>query len=177
VNLYLRLLKVLLGLPWLRRRGLFDEARLQFRVWPNDCDINLHMNNGRYLTLMDLGRVQLLAQTGLLRQVLRQRWQLMLVGADINFLRGLSPFERFTLVTRLLTWDEKYFYIEQRFERGQTLCAVAMVKGLILARGGRVVLDDAVAALGLKISAPPLPPVIRQWNDLTALKKQHSARQ
>ena len=32
------------------------------RVWPNDLDTNAHMNNGRYLTLMDLGRFDLMTQ-------------------------------------------------------------------------------------------------------------------
>jgi len=67
VNLYLRLLRLLLLLPFVRRRSLLDAGRIAFRVWPNDCDINLHLNNGRYLTFMDLGRLQLLAQIGLLR--------------------------------------------------------------------------------------------------------------
>ena len=44
------------------------------RVWPNDLDTNAHMNNGRYLTLMDLGRFDLMTQCGLVGVVLRQRW-------------------------------------------------------------------------------------------------------
>lgn len=74
MNLYLRLLWLLWRLHSLRRRGLFEESRVAFCVWPNDCDLNLHMNNGRYLSLMDLGRVYLTAQSGLLREALRRRW-------------------------------------------------------------------------------------------------------
>ena len=74
MNLYLRLLKLLFLLPFVRRRGLLDSGRIAYRVWPNDCDMNLHLNNGRYLTFMDLGRVHLLAQTGLLGKLLQNRW-------------------------------------------------------------------------------------------------------
>lgn len=175
MNLYLRLLRLLLGLPFIRRRGLFDASRLRFRVWPTDCDLNLHMNNGRYLTLMDLGRMHLLAQMGLLRSILRRRWRPVLTAAEINYIRALNPLRRFTLVTRLLTWDDKYFFLEQRFKRDGTLCAIAMVKGLFLARRNRIAPSELVAVLGIETRSPEMPAVIRHWNGLTALKKEHSA--
>ena len=55
MNLYLRLLLLLLRIWRLPRRGVLDESRAAFHVLPNDCDINFHMNNGRYLSFMDLG--------------------------------------------------------------------------------------------------------------------------
>ena len=67
MNLYLRLLFLLLGIWRLPPRGLLEASRAVFRVLPNDCDMNLHMNNGRYLSFMDLGRVHLMAQSGLLK--------------------------------------------------------------------------------------------------------------
>jgi acyl-CoA thioesterase FadM len=175
LNLYLRLLKVLLSLPFLRRQGIFEASRVDFRAWPNDLDLNLHINNGRYLTFMDLGRVHLLAQMGLLGTVIRRGWQPVLTAAEINFVRAIGPFQRFTLETRLLTWDEKYFYIEQRFMRGDTLCAIATVRGLFLARGRRVAPAEAIEVLKLEVVAPAMPAVIKQWNDLMEVKKEQTA--
>jgi acyl-CoA thioesterase FadM len=174
VNLYLRLLKFLLMLPFVRRRALLDAGRIAFRVWPNDCDINLHLNNGRYLTFMDLGRMHLLAQIGLLRELPRRRWAPVLSAVEISFIRPIQPFQKFDLVTRLLTWDEKYFYMEQRFEAGGQLCAVALVKGLFLHRRERVENRTVLAALHLDdLVAPDMPEIVHHWNDLAILKKQH----
>lgn len=175
VNLYLRLLRLLVLLPFVRRASLFTPSRLAFRVWPTDCDLNFHMNNGRYLTLMDLGRVHLLAQMGLLAIVLARRWTPVLSAAEINYIRPLAPFRKFTLVTRLLTWDEKYFYIEQRFEACGRLVAIGMVKGVFLHRRSRVAPAEVLRALALEVEAPAMPAVVRHWNDLTALKKEHTA--
>jgi len=47
VNLYLRLLKVLLLFVFVRRKGLFEAGCVTFRVWPNDCDLNLHPDPAR----------------------------------------------------------------------------------------------------------------------------------
>jgi acyl-CoA thioesterase FadM len=173
LNLYLRLLKLLLRLPFVRRKALLDGGRLAFRVWPNDCDLNLHLNNGRYLTFMDLGRVHLLAQIGMLGELWRRRWTPVLSAAEISFIRPIAPLQKFDLVTRLLTWDEKYFYMEQRFVAGGRLCAVALVKGLFLHRRERVESRAVLAALQVDLPAPDMPQVVRHWNDLATLKKQH----
>src|SRR5215469_7427245 len=58
----------------LPRLGILDEDRLDMRVWPNNIDFNLHMNNARYLSLMDYGRMHLLARTQVLTHVIRSRW-------------------------------------------------------------------------------------------------------
>jgi acyl-CoA thioesterase FadM len=171
VNLYLRLLWLLWRLRKLQRQDLFEASRLAFRVLPHDLDLNGHMNNGRYLTFMDLGRVHLTAQAGLLGEMRRRRWMPVLAAAEITYLRSLEPCDRFELVTRLLTWDDKYIYIEQSFERAGELCAHAYVKGLFLRRGGRVPNAEVVAASGYAGVAPPLPEPLRRWAELTAVKR------
>ena len=174
MNLYLRLLVLLIRLIGLPRKAPLEESRVGFRVLPTDCDINLHMNNGRYLAFMDLGRLHFVAQIGLLGLILRRRWGAALGAAEINFIRPLSPFQKFELVTRLVTWDEKYAYMEQRFEAGAALCAHAFVKGLFLDRGQRVRPPDVAAALGIAAAPPPLPEELRIWAELGNVKKQNA---
>ncbi len=176
MNLYLRLLWLLWRLRSVQRRGLFEESRLTFCVWPNDCDLNLHMNNGRYLTFMDLGRVHLTAQSGLLREAWRRRWMPVLAAAEITYLRSLKPFTRFDLVTRLLTWDDKYVYLEQLFERDGELCAHAYVKGVFLARGVRVPNTELMQAIGHTDAPPPMSEGLRHWAALAAGKRAESAQ-
>ncbi|MDA8420391.1 MAG: thioesterase family protein [Pseudomonadota bacterium] len=173
MNLYLRLLVVLLKTLFSAKRDLLEPSRITFRVAPLDCDLNLHMNNGRYLTLMDLGRIHLLGQTRMLGPMLRARWMPVLGAAEINFIRPLGPLQAFSLVTRLVTWDEKYFYIEQRFESRGRICAVALVKGLFVANKHRVDSGTVLRKFGLDMDAPHMPEVVRHWNDLSALKRKH----
>jgi len=174
VNLYLRLFLLLFRLIGLRRTGPLEESRVGFRVLPTDCDINLHMNNGRYLAFMDLGRLHFVAQVGLLGLILRKRWGAALGAAEINFIRPLSPFRKFELVTRLVTWDEKYAYMEQRFESEQALCAHAFVKGLFLEKGRRVRPPEVAAALGITTAPPPMPEELRIWTELGNVKRQNA---
>ena len=64
MNLLLRLALVLFQGRRGPRLGLLDTGSLHMRVWPTDLDVLMHMNNGRYLSLMDLGRVDLLVRSG-----------------------------------------------------------------------------------------------------------------
>lgn len=176
MNLLLRFLWLLLRLPFVARRELFDESRIRLRVLPNDCDINFHLNNGRYLTFMDLGRVHLIAQAGFVRHLLRERLTPVMSAVEINFLRPLAPLQGFELISRILTWDEKYVYMEQRFESNGELYAIATARGLFLRRGRSVAVGEVLRTLGVTLSPPPMPAIVSHWRELTALKKEYAAR-
>ena len=174
MNLYLRLVLLALRMIGLPRRGVLDDSRVRFRVLPNDCDLNLHMNNGRYLSFMDLGRVHLIVQIGLLAAIFRQRWRPVLAAAEINFIRQLAPLQAFDLVSRVVTWDEKYVYMEQRFESRGELCAHAFIKGLFLGPEGRVSNATVLALLGHDAPPPEMPDELRIWAELGTAKKQRA---
>ena len=57
MNLLLRLFWILFQRRKQPQCGAFDTLRVRSRVFPNDLDLNMHVNNGRYLTFADLGRV------------------------------------------------------------------------------------------------------------------------
>ncbi len=67
----------------LPRIGVLDEDSVKMRVWPNDIDFNFHLNNSRYLTCMDYGRIHMLAATGILAIVVRNRGGRRWLGRSI----------------------------------------------------------------------------------------------
>lgn len=157
LNLYFRLLRTLILVFFQPRSAFRDEVHLSYRVWPHDLDLNMHMNNGRYLTLMDLGRLQLMMRTGLAKHILKNRWMPVLGAASIRYRRPLAPFRRFTLTTRLLSWDEKWFYIEHRFLVKEEVMAVAIVRATILGKGKSLPTSVFTNLLGIQ-GGPPEPP-------------------
>lgn len=148
MNLIFRLIRQLITSRFRPRQGVLDPAVLRMRVWPTDLDINLHLTNSRYLALMDLGRIELLLRIGVMGKVLKRRWLPVISIATLRFRREIGPFERFTLHTRLLGWDEKWFYMEQRFETGRGVAAVGIVKGLFRGPKGNVPSQQLVALTG-----------------------------
>lgn len=160
MNLWFRLLYLQLQLL-LRRRpriDVLDSVALDLRVWPTDLDVFRHVNNGRYLSLMDLGRLALMERTGLLAAARAHRWMPLVRGIDIEYYKPLRPWQPFTLHTRLLGWDRKWLYLEQQFERGDTRVAEARVHGLLRGGQGNVPPAEILAAIGQgERASPPVP--------------------
>jgi acyl-CoA thioesterase FadM len=168
MNLWLRLLRVLIASFFRPRLDFTDTSELRFRVMPHDLDINIHMNNARYFALMDLGRFDLIARTGMWRLVLRRRWQPVIGSAIVRFRRPLKPFQPVTLSSRVFGWDEKWLYIEHRLDSRGVLACHTVVRGAFVGQGGVVPPSGIVALLGPDRPSPPLPAWIAAWTQAEA---------
>lgn len=165
MNLLLRLVWVLIAARFRKPLGLFEPSVLRLRVLFNDLDFNRHMNNGRYLTLMDLGRLDMMARMGTLGGFRKRRWMPVVAAQTISFKRSLTPLERYDLTTRLLCWDERFLYLEQVFTKanGKT-AARALVRAAIISQTRSVKTEELFEALGIrKRKSPPIPPGIKAW--------------
>jgi acyl-CoA thioesterase FadM len=166
MNLWLRLLVTFLGASM--RAALptpLDVSRLRFRVLPNDIDALLHMNNGRYLTVMDLGRVDLLIRTGLWNLVRRKGWTPLVGTALVNFRREMHVFQSYFLETRIAGWVGQLAVIEHKFvfakgPRTGEVAAIALVRAGLYDRAQRafVPLENIMKDLGVTVASPVLPP-------------------
>jgi acyl-CoA thioesterase FadM len=147
--------------------SVLNEDCLRLRVLPNDIDLNMHLNNARYLNLMDYGRTHLLARTRLLEHILRSRWQPLVGAVWITYRRSLPLFSAFQLTSRLVCWDERWFYIEQTFTSHKGLAAVGWVKGML--RDGKTNVDPqtVIDSIGPGTVSPTMPDSIAAWNELT----------
>jgi acyl-CoA thioesterase FadM len=154
----------------LPQMGILEEDRLRLHVLPNDIDINLHMNNGRYLNLMDYARTHLLARTRLLEHILRSRWQPLIGAAWVTYRRSLPLFSAFNLSSRLVCWDQRWFYVEQIFTGRHGLAAVGWVKGALRDPKGVVAPQKLIDSVAPGAVSPPMPESIAAWNELTREK-------
>jgi acyl-CoA thioesterase FadM len=163
VNLYLRLLWI-----WLHARlkppiRLGDTIEIRLRVLPNDIDVVGHMNNGRYMTIIDLALVEYFTRTRFLNAIVRKGWRPMLGGSVISFRRGLSLFSSYTLRFAVLCWDDRWNYMRFEFLRAGEAIAVGHGKGAIVGPEGIVNTSEVHTALGIEERSPAIPPSIAAW--------------
>ena len=163
MNLLFRLLVVVLFRDR-RRASVLETTRIRVRVWPNDLDLNRHVNNGRYLSLADLGRIDWFLRTGSLQLALRKRAMLLVGDAMAKFRRDLKVFQRFEIHSRLLGWDERWGFLEHRFIRGGRVLGVVAVRGMFRSAAGPLNPGDVMAELGGPHESPPLPEWVVAWN-------------
>lgn len=110
-------------------RDITAEQSLTGRVAPRDIDM-CHMNNARYLRECDFARFSLYTRNGVFK-ALRELKASMVVGATtIRYRRALCIGEGYELRSRIVTWDDKAFYLEQRFvsTKDGLVCAVMYCK-------------------------------------------------
>jgi acyl-CoA thioesterase FadM len=150
--------------------AVLDEDCIRMHVWPHDIDFNLHMNNARYLSVMDYARMHLLARSGLLEHILRSRWQPLVGAVWMTYRRSLPLFSAFTIGSRLVCWDDRWFYIEQRFTGREGLAAIGWVKGALRDKSGPINPQTPLARVHPDVISPPMPDTIAQWNELTREK-------
>ncbi len=165
MNLWLRLLHLVVA-SYFRPRldPLSDASRLEFRVWPHDLDLSMHVNNSRYWALMDLGRIDLIIRSGLWRAVVRNRWSPIVNAARIRFRRELTPFRRFRIETRIVAWTDTFVIMEHRVltagKAGRDIVsAVALASTGLYDRKAKsfVSVERLFGALGLDVLPSPEP--------------------
>jgi len=171
MNLWLRLVWYLVT-AWRRPKlgSTHEISSLPFRVWPTDLDISLHMNNGRYLTLMDLGRLDFMVRTGLWRPLLKNGWTPIASGIAIRFRRELRLFEPIVLETKLLAWSDVTVVMEQilRFSSGPRAGQVAsraLFKGGLYDRKTKTFLPISrlMQEIGVEVEQPPMTPDVEAF--------------
>lgn len=165
MNLFLRLLLLLLTAPFRPRCEVLGPSRKAFVVWPPDLDVLWHVNNGVYLSMLDVARVDLLLRSGAAGRLRRAGHYAVVAAQTIRFRRSLKLFDRFDVETRVIGWDDKAFLIEHRFLRKGEIVAEAMVRLRFLKRrGGTVRSSELLELLGVPQPSPPLPEWVEAWN-------------
>lgn len=138
------------------------------RCWPQDIDVFMEMNNGRILTILDLGRTVLAHRVGLLAALKAQKWGLTMAGVSVRYRKRIRPFVKFRVVSRAVGWDDRFFYLDQSIWIGDDCAAQALYRSAVTDRNGIVAPDRVFAAAGFDGTRPALPDWVQHWVDAEA---------
>jgi acyl-CoA thioesterase FadM len=164
VNLYIRLVYAIVTGLLADRLNHREHLHSSYRVWPHDLDAFGHMNNGRYLQIMDVARTEWMSRVGVVSCMWQNRWTAVLGGGCIRFRSPLKPFQRYQVRTRLLSWDERWWYLEHAFLGEHNQLVATGVSRAALRCGSEWVASSAVVdQLEPGATAPPLPDYVRNW--------------
>ncbi|XP_061695730.1 protein THEM6-like [Syngnathoides biaculeatus] len=152
-------------------RDLTAEQVAVGRVAPRDMDM-CHMNNARYLRECDFARFSLYVRNGVFK-ALRALGASMVVGATtIRYRRPLRVGEPYELRSRVVTWDDKAFFLEQRFvsTKHGLVCAVMYCKQTVI----RSSPDGIVQYLcKRKVEPPEFPEDLQHWIKFISASSQN----
>jgi len=166
---WLRLFAVGLGLIDKSKADLLATTRVRLRVWPNDLDFNLHVNNGRYLTLANIGGAHWFVRTGSLGIFRKHKAFPVIGGAIAKFRHDLKVFQTFEIHTRLIGWGSKWAFFEQRFVRNERVLGVVAVRAVAKAQSGSIDPQVLIDELGHSAPSPELPEWVRCFDQSAEL--------
>jgi acyl-CoA thioesterase FadM len=138
--------------------------------WPWDLDMWMELNNGRTLTLYDLGRIPMAHRSGLIRALTRNRWGLTMAGAIVRYRRRVRVFDRLEMRSHVVGWDERFFYIEQSMWKGGECTSNIVYRAAVTDSGGIVASERVLKALGASEPPPKLPDWIEAWIAAEAMR-------
>ena len=177
MNLFLRLIWMLLKRARVARTHPLEKLRVRSRALPNDLDFNMHVNNGRYLSFADLGRVDWFVRSGCL-QVARKAKAIPVIGdATARYIRQMKAFDRFYVETQLLGWNEKWAFLEHKLlDSEDRLVAIVLIRGMVWRKQGGLTPAEWLEGTGYPaLEAPQLPRWVAHWaqtlDELTAQGK------
>ena len=173
------ILRTLLQLLLSRRRSkldVHDVGRMRLRVLPTDLDILGHMNNGVYFSIMDLGRMDLMIRSGLWPKLLAKGYYPVMANESGTFRKSLQPWQRYVLESRIVGYDAKAVYVEQRFVVDGEIYASAMTRGRFLKKsGGTVSMQELSDLTGVDVTTMSPPTWIDPWVDAVTLPPTRDA--
>lgn len=164
---YLRMAKELWKFRNAPALSVFQPHVSTHRVWPWDIDPWMELNNGRTLTIYDLGRIPLANRMGF-REVMRAKgWGMTVAGNTTRYRRRVKLFDRVEMRTRLIGWDARFIYMEQSMWRqGECTSHLLLRSALVKASAGRagiVAPSEMAIAFGQDGVSPPLPAWVQAW--------------
>ena len=167
---YLRMFKEM----WKYRRapklGLFDTHVSHHMCLPQDIDPWMELNNGRTLTLYDLGRLPMARRMGFERLGREQGWGMTVAGASTRYRRRVRTFDRFEMRSRIIGWDARFLYMDQSMWRGADCTSQMLLRSAVASKEGIVPPEKVLRAMGLPVESPPLPEWVQAWSAADALR-------
>ncbi|XP_072007090.1 protein THEM6 isoform X1 [Engystomops pustulosus] len=145
-------------------KDLLKEHSFSGLVLPHDLDFLLHMNNSRYLREADFARLSYFTRSGLFGAIHAMGAGMVMAACTIRYRRSLRLLEAFEIRTRLLCWDEKAFYVEQRFvaPKDGFVCAVLLSRQHIIGNSPDKVVQTMCKR---KVESPEFPDEVMHWID------------
>ena len=121
---------------------------------------------------MEKGRWDHPVQTGSIDVMLKHKVNFIVAGLEITYVKELPLFKKFELETHYVGYDEKYFYLEQKFFVSDKLFAHALVKAVFIRSRKLIPPQQLLELTDENTLEKEQPGFINIWKTLSELKRE-----
>jgi hypothetical protein len=158
LRLLLKIISWLLG-PSL---DVTREYRADYRVWPTEAEFSV-VENARYGYLLVLERFRFVFATTLWKICLKRHWTAVMGAQIYRVKRPLHRWQKFSIITQPLSWDDKWFYFEQRIESSGKLVCSAVVSCIFIAKDRKIPTAEILDLVGIKTPSPEFSESVQKF--------------
>ena len=144
--------------------SLTDIHSSNYICWPWDIDMWGELNNGRALSLFDLGRYGFLSRLGLMKYFFREKISNAVAGVSVRYRHRIRPFSRIQMRTRIVYSDDTFLYFEQLMLMSDGRCAVQSLCRLAITQRGKLLpFPKACEKMGIIPPSLECPIWVKKW--------------
>ncbi|CAB0016872.1 unnamed protein product [Nesidiocoris tenuis] len=117
VQYYLRIIStVAFGRLFQKKCNIMDETTIHGFCFTQDLDLVMkHMNNARYVRDLDFARFHFYDRTGLYDEMVKRKTDAVQAATNVRYRRVIPIFTFYKVTTKVIYWDERSIYLEQKF--------------------------------------------------------------
>ncbi|WP_394707521.1 acyl-CoA thioesterase [uncultured Celeribacter sp.] len=144
--------------------GLFESHHSRHICMPWDIDLWLELNNGRTLTIFDLGRVPMSIRNGTAKVAKEGGYSMAVAGASVRYRRRVTTFQTVDMVTTPIGFDDKFLYIEQSmWDQTGECCNHILLRGAVIKKRKLVPPKELFDLMDPTLESPELPAWVQNW--------------
>ena len=168
---FIRLTKEMIRASRMPPMALGDTHVSHHICWPWDLDFAMELNNGRTLSLLDLGRLPVFLRSGMFGASRQHKWGVAMAGVIVRYRKRVKVFQRVETHSRLVGWDDRFFYLEQSMWKTDGSCANhAVYRVAVTDAKGILAPARAAEILAIDPTSPQLPQWIEAWSTAERLR-------
>jgi hypothetical protein len=105
---------------------------------------------------------------GALVKLLKRGCTPIMTAQESNFYREIRIFRRFDIHTKIVGWDDKFWYFQHDFYQDEIIRATVLAKGFFVKAKKVVPFDHILAISGHEAVKPPeMSDTLRQWSGVS----------
>tara|TARA_A100001011_G_C14179847_1_gene786343 strand:- start:307 stop:840 length:534 start_codon:yes stop_codon:yes gene_type:complete len=145
----------------------FDESQIELRSNIFDIDFNKEINNGRYLVLADLARINHGFLTGFFSLARKFGFYPMVAGIAVKYRYRIPYKAKFTMKTKMIYVDEKWTYFETKFYYRKKLSSSIFARTGVVLNGKLLYTKNFEKIVKKKFKIIEKPPeLVKCWQEV-----------
>jgi hypothetical protein len=159
----LRFIYIIISCFFSKPKDILSQFKLHFRAIPFlDTDVSRSFTH-TYSSLTGLGRWHYVFSSQFKQAAIKSRWFPVTTAETITFKRSIKAWEPIQLVTEVVCWNDKCFFLKQTFLVKNEERAVAYSQGIVRSPQGHLRPPDIFKAFGVTLPSPPMPKELQAW--------------